>query len=232
MNVQANPKRRCVALYRVSTDKQGRSGLGLEAQREAVMRFLGDKWQLIEEVTEVASGRGQFRPGLERAVEVCRAHNAVLLIARLCRLSRDPHTLFGLQKSGVEFLAVDMPGASEFTVGVMALVAREEARQAADRTRQALAARKARGMPLGGNNPKIGDHAVVGAFASAEVRTARSRQRAEALRPVVDALRGEGASSLAEIAAGLNDRGLSAPRGGPWRPQGVRDLLLRYAEPR
>jgi len=230
MNVQVNPKRRCVALYRVSTDKQGRSGLGLEAQREAVMRFIGDDWLLIEEVTEVASGRGQIRPGLERAVEVCKAHNAVLVIARLCRLSRDPHTLFGLQRSGVEFLAVDMPGASEFTVGVMALVAREEARQAADRTRQALAARKARGMPLGGNNPRIGEHAGVGAVASAEVRTARSRQRAEALKPVVEALRQEGAISLAEIAAGLNDRGLSAPRGGAWRAQGVRDLLLRYEE--
>ncbi len=85
-------------------------------------------------------------------------------------------------------------------------------------------------MPLGGNNPKIGEHALAGAGASAEVRTARSRQRAAALKPVVDALRCEGAMSLAEIAAGLNDRGLTAPRGGPWRAQGVRDLLLRYAE--
>lgn len=229
MFVKAKPKRRCVALFRVSTDRQGRSGLGLEAQREAVMAFLGDDWLLIEEVTEVASGRGQERPGLDRAVAVCRAHNAVLIIARLCRLSRDPHILFGLQRSGVEFIAVDMPGATEFALGVMALVAREEVRWAADRTRQALAARKARGFTLGGNNPNIGDHAQVGAAVSAGIRTAKSIQRAEALRPVIDALRREGAFSLAEIAAGLNDRGLAAPRGGPWRAQGVRDLLRRYA---
>lgn len=229
-NVKAFGKRRAVALYRVSTDRQGRSGLGLEAQREAVIAFLREDWNLIEEVTEVASGRGQERPGLDRAVAVCRAHNAVLIIARLCRLSRDPHILFGLQRSGVEFIAVDMPGATDFALGVMALVAREEVRWASDRTRQALAARKARGLPLGGNNPNIGEHALAGAVASAEVRTARSRQRAEALKPVVDAIRREGATSLGQIAAGLNDRGLAAPRGGPWGPQGVRNLLLRHAE--
>lgn len=229
-NVQPNGKRRAVALFRVSTDRQGRSGLGLEAQREAVMTFLGDNWLLIEEVTEVASGRGQERPGLDRAVAVCRANNAVLIIAKLCRLSRDPHILFGLQRSGVEFIAVDMPGASDFSLGVMALVAREEIRALSDRTKQALQARKARGLPLGGNNPNIKDHALAGAVASAEVRTARSRQRAEALKPVVDALRNEGAVSLGQIAAGLNERGLAAPRGGPWGPQGVRNLLLRHAE--
>jgi DNA invertase Pin-like site-specific DNA recombinase len=230
MNDKANPTRRCVALFRVSTAQQGRSGLGIEAQRAAVLAHLGQEWRLIEEVVEVASGRSPARPGLERAVAICRAQNAVLVIARLCRLSRDPHLLFALQRSGVEFLAVDMPGASQFAVGVMALVAQEEARLSADRTRQALAARRARGLPLGGNNPMIGHHALDGAAASAAVRSAKARQRATALKPVIDALRADGANSLAEIADGLNDRGLSAPRGGDWRAASVRDLLRHYAE--
>lgn len=232
MNVEVNPKakRRAVALYRVSTTRQGISGLGLEAQREAVLGFLGDEWQLIEEVTEVTSGRNMIRPGLERAVAICRAQNCVLVISKLCRLSRDPHLLFGLQKAGVEFLAVDLPAATPFTVGILAVVAQEEARLASERTIQALAARKARGFPLGRCNPLIGDHARTGAAASAEVRQARSRQRAEALRPVIDSLKADGAKSLAEIADGLNDRGLTAPRGGGWRAQSVRDLLHHYVE--
>jgi DNA invertase Pin-like site-specific DNA recombinase len=230
MNDKANHPRRCVALYRVSTAQQGRSGLGLEAQRETVLAYLGQDWRLIEEVVEVASGRSPTRPGLERAVAICRAQNAVLVIARLCRLSRDPHLLFALQRSGVDFLAVDMPGASQFAVGVMALVAQEESRMTAERTRQALAARRARGLPMGGNNPLIGEHAVSGAAASAEVRGAKARQRAAALKPVIDGLRADGANSLSQISAGLNDRGLSAPRGGDWRPQSVRDLLRHYVE--
>src|SRR5215217_1858168 len=229
MNVEANPrpKRRAVALYRVSTNRQGISGLGLEAQREAVLQHLNDDW-LIEEITEVTSGRSIVRPGLERAVAICRAQNAVLVISKLCRLSRDPHLLFGLQRSGVEFMAVDLPSATPFTVGILALVAQEEARLAGERTRQALAARRARGLALGRCNPSIGEHALEGAAASAAVRTARARQRADALKPVVESLRSEGAKSLSEIAHGLNDRGLRAPRGGAWRSQSVRDLLLQF----
>lgn len=234
MNVEANPKvkRRAVALYRVSTSRQGISGLGLEAQREAVLSYLGDEWHLVEEVTEVTSGRNMVRPGLDRAVAICRSQNAVLVISKLCRLSRDPYLLFGLQRAGVEFLAVDLPQATPFTIGVLALVAMEEARATADRTKAALAARRARGLPLGRCNPSIGEYAHNGAAVSAEVRGAKSKQRAEALRPVVETLRSEGASSLSEIAAGLNDRGLTAPRGGAWRAQSVRDLLQHYGVPR
>jgi hypothetical protein len=83
---------------------------------------------------------------------------------------------------------------------------------------------------MGGNNPLIGEHAVSGAAASAEVRGAKARQRAAALKPVIDGLRADGANSLSQISAGLNDRGLSAPRGGDWRPQSVRDLLRHYVE--
>lgn len=232
MFVEANPKskRRAVALYRVSTTKQGHSGLGLEAQREAVLDFLGDDWALIEEITEVTSGRSMIRPGLERAIAICRAQNATLVISKLCRLSRDPHLLFGLQKAGIEFLAVDLPGATPFTVGILALVAAEEARATADRTKAALAARRARGQPLGRCNPQIGNYALGGATASAKVRRAKSCDRAEALRPVIDSLRVDGAKSLADFARGLNQRGLTAPRGGPWSPQSVRDLMQHYGE--
>lgn len=227
MNDKAHPTRRAVALYRVSTDRQGKSGLGLEAQREAVQRFLTDEWELVEEVAEVASGRRQERPGLDRAISLCRAHNATLVIARLCRLSRDPHFLLGLERAGVEFLAVDMPGANEFTIGVMALVAREEIRLCSTRTREALAARRARGLPLGGNNPRIGIEAMKGAAASASVRRLKADVRACDLMPIVADLRAEGAATLEAIAGGLNTRGVRTARGGSWSRQSVRDLLRR-----
>src|SRR5918995_5186744 len=116
-----------VAYYRVSTDKQGRSGLGLEAQQAAVRDYLnGGNWKLLAEVTEVESGKRSDRPKLDDAMRLCRLHGATLVIAKLDRLSRDAHFLLGLQKAGVDFVAADMPDANKMTVGIMALVAQHE----------------------------------------------------------------------------------------------------------
>ena len=117
-----------VSYLRVSTKRQGHSGLGLEGQRAAVSSFLnGGHWQLVEEHVEVESGkRDDNRPALAKAFDACRAFNAKLVIAKLDRLSRDAHFLLGLEKAGVEFVAVDMPHANRLTVGIMALVAEEE----------------------------------------------------------------------------------------------------------
>lgn len=225
-NVQAGlTKRRAVALFRVSTSRQGQSGLGLEAQREAVHRFMSDDWILIEEIVEVASGRSGDREGLDRAIALCRSHNAVLLIARLCRLSRDPMLLLELERSGVEFLAVDMPMANQITIRLMSIMAAEEARLISERTRQALAARRDRGLPVGGNNKDIGLHAAKGSACSSRVRTAAARSRARDLLPVIQSLKLDGQRSLAQLAEGLNDRGVATPRGAVWRPQTVRNLL-------
>tara|TARA_R110000782_G_scaffold166749_1_gene258693 strand:- start:34 stop:741 length:708 start_codon:yes stop_codon:yes gene_type:complete len=225
-NVQAHfTKRRAVALFRVSTARQGKSGLGLEAQREAVHRFMGDDWLLVDEIVEVASGRPGQRDGLDRALSLCRAHNAVLLIARLCRLSRDPLFLLELEKSGVEFIATDMPMANTLTIRMMSILAAEEARLVSERTRQALAARRERGLPLGGNNPNIGKFSALAAASSATARAASARQRARDLLPVIEDIKCSGRASLAKIAGGLNDRGIPTPRGARWQPQSVRNLL-------
>jgi DNA invertase Pin-like site-specific DNA recombinase len=143
---------RFVAYYRVSTAQQGRSGLGLEAQREAVRVFLdGSAGALAEAFTEVESGKNDDRPQLARALDTCRLTGAVLVIAKLDRLSRDAHFLLGLEKAGVEFVAADMPNANRLTVRLMAVIAQEEREMISARTKAALAAAKARGKKLGGN---------------------------------------------------------------------------------
>src|SRR3982075_3391828 len=141
-----------VAYYRVSTSKQGRSGLGVEAQCHSVNSFLnGGTWSLVAEFTEVESGKRNDRPQLAKALQACRVYGAKLVIAKLDRLSRDAHFLLGLEKAGVDFLAADMPHANRLTVGIMAMVADEERRMISARTKAALAAAKRRGVKLGGD---------------------------------------------------------------------------------
>src|SRR5262245_1440145 len=140
-----------IAYYRVSTKRQGRSGLGLEAQRKAVEDYLnGGRWQLVKEFTEVESGKRTDRPELAKAFAACRAYGAKLVIAKLDRLSRNAHFLLGLEKAGVDFVAADMPSINRLTAGIMALVAEEEGRAISKRTKDALAAAKRRGTKLGG----------------------------------------------------------------------------------
>src|SRR5215213_6425076 len=139
-----------VSYLRVSTDRQGRSGLGLEAQRKAVDDFLnGGQWELIAEFVEVESGKRDDRPKLAEALALCRLHSAILVIAKLDRLSRDAAFLLGLQKAGVRFVAADMPEANELVVGILAVVAQAERKMISARTKAALAAAKARGVRLG-----------------------------------------------------------------------------------
>lgn len=139
-----------VSYLRVSTSKQGKSGLGLEAQREAVAQHLnGGKWELVQEFVEVESGRKDKRPELEKAIRLCQAVGATLVVAKFDRLSRDAHFLLGLQKDGVKFVAADNPSVNELTVGILALVAETEAKAISARTKAALAAAKARGQQLG-----------------------------------------------------------------------------------
>ena len=139
-----------VALYRVSTDKQGDSGLGLESQQAIVNRHVESvDGEIIQQFVEVMSGRKAVRPQLQAAIEMCQAYNATLIIKSLDRLSRDAHFLLGLQKSGVKFVACDNPHANELTVGILTLVAAEEAKAISQRTKAALQAAKARGVQLG-----------------------------------------------------------------------------------
>ena len=215
------PDGRFVSYLRVSTKRQGLSGLGLEAQRAAVETFLnGGNWSLKAEVVEVESGKRNDRVELARAMSLCRAHRATLVIAKLDRLSRDAVFLLSLERAGIEFVAVDMPNANQLTVGIMAMVADEERRMISARTKAALAAAKARGTVLGGFRGRAGT-ADDTALARAQ-RTVQAGEHASALLPIIADIEAAGARSLASIAAGLNERGVPTASGrGAWTAIGV-----------
>ena len=219
-----------VSYLRVSTKRQGASGLGLEAQRTAVADYLnGGNWTVLQEVVEVESGKKDDRPKLAEAMALCRVHGATLVIAKLDRLSRDAHFLLGLQKAGVRFVDADMPEANELTIGILAVVAQAERKMISARTKAALAAAKARGVKLGGDR---GNLALIGERAREAGRAALTRMaasRAADLAPIIADLRVGGAMSLRELAAGLNARQVPTARGGSWSPTQVSRLLERVA---
>jgi DNA invertase Pin-like site-specific DNA recombinase len=217
-----------VAYYRVSTERQGRSGLGLEAQQKAVRDHLnGGDWNLVREFTEVESGKRSDRPKLAEALKTCRVRGATLIIAKLDRLARNVHFVSGLMESGVEFTAVDFPQANRLTVHILAAVAEHEAKMISERTKAALAAAKDRGVKLGGfrKNAKL---TMKARQAGCEAVTARADAFATDLAPTIAELRAAGATSLRAIARGLNERGIRTPRGvGEWQAGSVAQLLGR-----
>src|SRR3954464_4720255 len=186
---------RFVAYYRVSTDRQGRSGLGLEAQREAVRCYLnGGNWTLADEVTEVESGKRNDRPELDRALGLCRLYGATLVVAKLDRLARNVAFISKLMESGVDFVAVDFPQANRLTVHILAAVAEHEAAMISARTKAALGAAKARGVKLGGDRGNLPAFAKAGAQASVAARSGKADRRAEDLGPTLRELQASGAS--------------------------------------
>jgi DNA invertase Pin-like site-specific DNA recombinase len=204
-----------VAYYRVSTDRQGQSGLGLDAQRAAVAGFVGAR-ELIAEFTEIESGKRADRPQLAAALELCRRQRAMLVIAKLDRLARNVAFIANLMEAGVEFTAVDMPSANKLTLHILAAVAEHEREMISARTTAALAAARARGVRLGRPDRE-----------TRHMRTARSAKAAAfraTVLPEVRRLIGQGMSQR-QIAAELNRRGLTTYAGRPWRVQHVSSLL-------
>jgi len=217
-----------IAYYRVSTQKQGRSGLGLEAQKQAVATYLnGGSWSIAAELTEIESGkRDDNRPMLAEAFKACRVHRATLIIAKLDRLGRDAHFLLGLQKAGVEFVCVDDPHMTPLTLGIRAVVAQHEREVISARTKAALKAAKKRGTKLGGFRGYV-PSAKVRAKAIA-TREARADARAADLSETIAELQAAGATSLRAIAAALNERGIPTARGdGEWTATQVMRVLER-----
>ncbi|MDX2210777.1 MAG: recombinase family protein [Sphingopyxis sp.] len=220
---------RVVAYYRVSTEGQGRSGLGLEAQRHAVRALCDSRgWEVIDERTEIESGKNDARPELAAAMHRAKVTGAVLVVAKLDRLSRSVAFLSALQDSGTRFVAADMPEANELTVHIMAAVAQAERKAIGRRTREALQAAKAAGRRLGNPNGAAAlRRAAKGNAAAVTEIKARADSFANDLAPVVADIRARGATSLPAIAAELNARHIQTRRGGRWHPSGVRNLLAR-----
>jgi DNA invertase Pin-like site-specific DNA recombinase len=214
-----------VSYLRVSTARQGASGLGLEAQRAAVTGYLnGGNWTLVQEVVEVESGKRNDRPALADALRLCRKHRATLVIAKLDRLARNVAFISNLMESGVEFVAADMPLADKFMLHIYSAIAEQEAEAISKRTKAALAAAKARGTQLGGRRVSAERWAEIG-LAARVARTAEADKRASDLLPVIRSIQAEGAQSLRQIAARLNERNITTPRGGEWSAVQVQRLL-------
>ncbi len=208
-----------IAYYRVSTDKQGKSGLGLDAQRRAVADYLnGGAWELVAEFTEIESGKRSDRPELDLAQKACRKHKATLVIARLDRLARNVHFVSGLMEAKVKFVACDMPEATPFMLHIYAAVAEQEARAISARTKVALQAAKARGV-------KLGRH---GAEVLAPRYREEARIRAIQIEPIIRELQEKGYSRN-RIAAELNKRKVPTPRCGLWDHSSVRNVVKRLA---
>lgn len=213
---------RYVSYIRVSTTAQGRSGLGLDAQRDAVARYIGaGPFDFLAEFVEVETGKGANalarRPQLAAAIALAKRNKAVLVIAKLDRLARNVHFISGLMETGVEFIAVDTPHASRLTLHIMAAFAEHEREMISVRTKQALQAAKARGTVLG---------------AHGQVQALRNKAEAsQRLDPVSDRLRQMRAEGLSvrSIAATLNREKVPSPGGGLWHPSNTQKALTRIA---
>ncbi|QHD67420.1 recombinase family protein [Sphingobium yanoikuyae] len=215
------------AYYRVSTQKQGRSGLGLEAQQKAVADYLnGGAWELSAEFTEIESGRNVEREELAKALRHCELTGATLVVAKLDRLSRDAVFLLTLQKSPVKIIFADMPFADKMMIGIMAIIAEWEAEQISRRTKAALAAAKARGVKLGGDRGNV-IPAQKGAALSAKNRSRAADERAAKVMHYVEEAKAAGHTSLRQIASYLDHHGVTTPRGKQWTAAAVSSLIAR-----
>lgn len=215
-----------VAYYRVSTQKQGKSGLGLEAQKKMVTDFVAiNGGEIVAEYTEIESGKHDSRPELMSAMKHASLVGGRLLVGKLDRLSRDLHFITSLQKSRVDFVVSDLPGCDSFTINIYGSLAQREREMIASRTKAGLAAAKARGVKLGTNNLKpelVKDASAKGV----QVRQQNADDFAARVKPTIEALIAQG-KSLRGVAAELDKLGVKTARGGVWTPTAVKNVLAR-----
>ena len=221
-----------ISYLRVSTDRQGASGLGLEAQRAAVNAYLnGGDWRVVAEFVEVESGRNSARPVLEQALAEAQLRRVPLVVAKVDRLTRSVGFLHRLIEAGVDVRFCDLPqieGAiGRFMLTQMAAVAELEAGLISKRTKDALAASKARGTKLGGKRPNQPEWTLENIALGRAAQSARADERAKKIAPVIAELRARGVTTLKKIGEALSARGIAAPRGGPWSDAQVKKLLAR-----
>ncbi len=213
-----------VAYYRVSTQQQGYSGLGLEAQQKAVMDYLnGGKWELLKEFTEIETGKGknalEKRPVLAEAIAYTKKNKATLIIAKLDRLARNVHFITGILESEVKFVCADMPEATTLTLQVMAAVAEYESKRISERTKEALQMVKLRGVKLGNPNLKADNKA----------RTQKANLFAANVRQIIMALQNRGLSQR-QIVEQLNQSGVKSPKGGKWYLLSLQRVIKRFEQ--
>jgi DNA invertase Pin-like site-specific DNA recombinase len=223
--------RYAVGLYRVSTAEQGHSGLGLEAQQTSVRAFAAAQgWTLVAEHSDIASGKDDRRPGFQAALARCRQLGAVLVAARLDRITRRAHTLSQLLEEGYAIRAADMPGADDLMIRIYAAVAQKERELISERTRAALAAAKARGAVLGGDRgyrPSAGPDMAAAALA----RGTAADRAAHLLLLEVAAVRKDGVTTHLGLAQALTERGVLTPRGSrTWTHTTVARVLRRASQ--
>lgn len=212
-----------VAYYRVSTERQGRTGLGLEAQRQAVEAFIGG--EPAHEFTEVESGKHNDRPELARAMDLAELIGATLIVAKLDRLSRDAEFLLKMQRAGVPILFADMPQADKLVIGVMAMLAEWEREQISKRTKAALKVAKERGRNVGGDRGNLSEVRATGTANSAKRRTETARARARKVAPHIAEAKAAGHVSTRAIASYLNAKGIRTVRGSEWRAGSVARVM-------
>lgn len=214
---------RFVAYHRVSTAKQGRSRLGLEAQKAAVLAYLnGGNWTLLAEFTEVESGKNSDRPQLAAAMDHCKLTGATLVISKLDRLSRNVAFLANLMEAGVEFVACDNPHANKFTLHILSAVAQHEREAISSRTKDALKASKARGTVLGGSRGAPAPDTRLGV----EARQANAAAFAKRVYPTLAEMQQRGLG-LRAMAAELSAKGIRTAQGGVWTATAVKRALAR-----
>ena len=217
-----------ISYIRVSTGQQGRSGLGIEAQRAAIARFTdAEGFQVEQEFVEVESGKGadalNRRPVLAGALDAARRSTCSILVAKLDRLSRDVHFISGLMAHKVPFVVAELgPDVDPFLLHIYAALAEKERALISERTKAALAARKSQGVKLGNRTNLVEAQAK-----SREVRSRKADQRAANIAPIIGQIQKSGITSYQAIAGALNARGVRTARGGPWHAATVRNILLR-----
>jgi DNA invertase Pin-like site-specific DNA recombinase len=223
------PNGKFVSYSRVSTIRQGISGLGLDAQKKAIADYLnGGSWELLAEFVEIESGKHDNRQELQKALHLCLMTGATLVIAKLDRLSRDLHFISSIQKSNIEFVACDMPAANRFTVHILAAVAEHERYMISQRTKAALKAAKVRGTKLGNHSNLSATALIEGRKLGVISRTNKANDFASQIAPIIKDFQYQGLT-LAQIAAELNSRNILTSSGkiGRWSATTVRDVVIR-----
>lgn len=213
----------CIGYIRVSTSKQGRTGLGLDAQQDAIARFAGSNGYVVSDIfRDVMPGAEDDRPGLNAAIARAQREKCPVVVAKLDRLGRDVHFISGLMRHRIQFVVAELGlDVDPFTLHLWAALAEKERRLIADRTRAALQAKRDRGERLGSTNM-----ATV-AKAGTDRRQTMADEHAAKVTPIISEIRRAGVTTLAGIAAALNARGVRTARGGRWHGSTVRNITRR-----